>query len=130
MIASSFLIVGTGGFIGSITRYLVYSLTNELSQKNHFPIATLIVNALGSLLIGIIFALGFKYHIAEKDSVAYYLFGTGFLGAFTTFSTFSLDNLNMILGHQYLFFVSNVFLNIGIGLGCVILGYMTIYKNF
>lgn len=83
------LIVGTGGFAGSALRYAVTSLMTHFSQAIAFPMGTLTVNAIGSLLIGLL--LG-----ACRPGGWYYLCVVGFCGGFTTFSTFSADLLAML----------------------------------
>lgn len=81
------IFVGIGGFLGAISRYL---LSLALNPLYHLPIATLIVNTLGCLLIGILFGL----NIDTKGSF-YYFFGIGFLGSFTTMSAFTLQAIDL-----------------------------------
>jgi len=90
--------VAMGGSIGAVLRYYAGILMNFLTG-NEFPYGTLFVNVLGSFLIGILVEwIAFKY----SDSVEIKAFLiTGCLGAFTTFSTFSLDILKMIDTQQY-----------------------------
>jgi len=82
------LAVGAGGALGAISRYLVYVLVTKFLWP-YFPFGTLIVNVLGSLAMGILvegMALAWNVTLEQR------LFAVvGFLGAFTTFSTFSLD---------------------------------------
>ncbi|MBD3108260.1 CrcB family protein [Bacillus sp. AGMB 02131] len=88
-----------GGFFGAISRFAINS---KLSKNNVFPKGTLAVNLVGSLLLGLIFGL-------ELPTNTALLLGTGFLGAFTTFSTLSLEMVNMIQGgrrKQWLMYVS------------------------
>ena len=84
----SILAVGAGGALGAIMRYLVYLMAGHFLGPN-FPYGTLIVNIVGSLFMGIIIdVMGLTW----EASVEWRLFlVVGFLGAFTTFSTFSLD---------------------------------------
>jgi len=78
-------LVAIGGFFGAISRF---SLSNLFKSKmsSAFPFATLTVNLLGSFLLGIIIG-------ANLESTWRLLLGTGFMGAFTTFSTFKLENI-------------------------------------
>jgi CrcB protein len=82
------LAVGLGGGIGSIARYLTIIGCGRLCGSG-FPWGTLVVNVLGSFAMGVL-AEVFRRHVL-KDPVLAALLTTGFLGGYTTFSTFSLD---------------------------------------
>ncbi len=82
----NWLLVGGGAFVGGVSRYAV---SLWLATKP-FPLATLVVNLAGSLLLGILAAF------FAKDHPARLLLGVGVLGGFTTFSSFSLDLLQQI----------------------------------
>ena len=81
------LLVGTGGFAGSVSRYL---LTKFVTAKwpMAFPWGTFSVNILGCFLIGIIMGLSFQSAMSTQTRL---LLATGFCGGFTTFSTYSLE---------------------------------------
>lgn len=88
------LLVGAGGCLGSMARYLtVVSLDKKLNSI--FPYGTLAVNLLGSLLLGVVMAIALKktgtYHQEWK-----LFLGTGFCGGFTTFSAFAAENMNLL----------------------------------
>jgi fluoride exporter len=84
----SFLLVGIGGFIGAVARYYI-STTISKSFPSVLPYGTLTVNLLGSFALGILLGYG----ITGSMSL---LVGTGFMGAFTTFSTFKIESLKLI----------------------------------
>lgn len=87
------LIVGLGGALGSISRYLIqYYFQNKLSTT--FPLSTILVNIIGSFIIGIVFALADKGNVLRPEIRL--LIAVGFCGGFTTFSTFSLDVIYLL----------------------------------
>lgn len=84
----SILVVGAGGALGAMARYLVFILATRLFGLN-FPYGTLIVNIAGSLMLGVLIeALALRWDISAELRL---FLVVGFLGAFTTFSAFSLD---------------------------------------
>ena len=85
------LFIGVGGFLGAITRFLLSSFVQK-STDTFFPIGTLSVNVLGGFLIGFL-ALYFEQHLNPEYRA---LVITGFLGALTTFSTFSYETVMLI----------------------------------
>lgn len=82
----TWLFVGLGGFFGAISRFLIAGFAQKLAGTT-FPVGTLTVNVLGSFLIGFLVLL-FENLIAPQWKA---FFITGFLGALTTFSTFSYE---------------------------------------
>ena len=101
------LAVGSGGFFGAVLRFYV-----GVQVVKHFPhevpLATLGVNIVGSLLIGILIAVFITY--TPNDLVKLFLV-TGFLGALTTYSTFAIETY-ILLGNHFWYGVLNIVLNL------------------
>ncbi|HET8567597.1 MAG TPA: fluoride efflux transporter CrcB [Candidatus Limnocylindria bacterium] len=107
------LLIGVGGFFGAIARYLVDGWVSE-AVRGSFPWGTLVVNASGSLLLGLLFALA-----VERASLPADLrgpLGIGFLGAYTTFSTYMLESLRLVEDGALAFGVVNVLGSVAVGL--------------
>lgn len=103
-------LIAFGGAIGCVLRYLVSTGVYRLFGRD-FPYGTLAVNAIGSLLIGFLFVLLLEYIDSMADSFRSLLV-IGFLGGFTTFSSFSLETINLIeSGEMYRAFL-NVFISV------------------
>jgi len=83
------LLVGLGGAIGSMLRYLA----TEIIPSNHMPYGTISVNLVGSMLLGIMFGAIAADVIINQNYLL--LFGTGVLGAFTTMSAFAMDTVTL-----------------------------------
>jgi len=110
------LFIGAGGFFGAISRYLIATNTQKMFDT-FFPIGTLTVNVLGSFVIG--FAAMFFAQNVEPEYKAFVI--TGFLGALTTFSTFSLENISMLQDGEITKVALNIFLNITLTLSATLL---------
>lgn len=86
------LLIGVGGGIGSVFRYLTSVVVNRHFQTI-FPWATLIANVLGCLIIGLL--LGFIERHQLTNPGLKYFFITGFCGGYTTFSSFASENMSL-----------------------------------
>jgi fluoride exporter len=116
------LLVGIGGFIGSIARYLVA----RLNTYNHYlsiPIGTLTVNIIGSFIIGFIAGIPLKNEMIAADLKLFLM--VGICGGFTTFSSFSNENLNLMQNGQLLSSFAYIALSVILGLGAVFAGQLT-----
>src|SRR3990172_2073762 len=99
------LYVGIGGFLGAIARYLIGGWIMG-SGRFAFPWGTLVINVTGSFVLGLFFALAIeRYGI---DGFWRPFFAIGFLGAYTTFSTFSLETMNLVESGSFLLATLNV----------------------
>ncbi|MBO7277685.1 MAG: fluoride efflux transporter CrcB [Bacteroidales bacterium] len=114
------LIVGIGSFLGGVLRYLISIVMKNYCSQG-FPWATLMVNLLGCLLIGLLFGLFNRY--SSINNIWCLLFTTGLCGGFTTFSTFANEGLQLLLGGSVWSFVLYVLASVGIGIALVALGY-------
>ncbi|MCX8028770.1 MAG: fluoride efflux transporter CrcB [Brevinematales bacterium] len=113
------LAVFLGGGLGSVFRYILSYYTN-LTFNIVFPIGTLVVNSIGSFLIGF---LGYLFEIAIISSEIRVFLTIGVMGGFTTFSTFSLENFNLLRDGEIKLFLINVSLSVLLGVMFVIVGH-------
>ena len=119
----SFLLVGVGGFVGSVFRYwLALFIGRQLSST--FPLGTLTVNVLGCLLIGILAGLSERGTILSPETRI--LLTTGFCGGFTTFSTFSYESITLMQDGEFFYLAGNVVISVVAGLLSTYLGILLI----
>ena len=110
--------VGIGGFIGASIRYLISMQSSKLLNSS-IPLGTLIVNVIGGFLIGVIMELSVSTDFISPNLKLFLT--TGIMGGLTTFSTFSYETISLITDGRYLLGISNIFLNLFLSLGGVIL---------
>jgi len=115
------LLIGFGGFIGSIARYFVSMLNLSISFFS-IPVGTLLVNVMGSFLIGFLTGVAAKSTILTTEWRMFLM--VGLCGGFTTFSTFTSENLMLIHNGQILSVLLYTGLSIFLGFIAVYLGYV------
>ena len=93
------LVVFVGGGLGSLMRYGVQFILHERLLNTLFPWGTLGVNLLGSFLIGLFYAWSVRFNMSEEMRL---FLATGLCGGFTTFSTFSYENLMLLRQWSYM----------------------------
>ena len=116
------ILIGTGGFIGSVARFLVSRLNTRIDWLS-IPIGTLTVNVLGSLLIGFLIGISEKSPILTVEWRMFLM--VGLCGGFTTFSSFSGENLVLMKNGQILPLLLYTGLSIFLGFVAVYLGYIS-----
>ncbi len=116
------LLIGLGGSIGSIARYLVSKLSNQIEWFS-IPIGTLAVNVIGSFLIGFLIGISEKSPILTVELRM--LLMVGLCGGFTTFSTFTGENLMLMRNGQLFPLFLYTGLSILLGFTAVYLGYIS-----
>ena len=117
-VIKNILAVGAGSFIGGIARYLISLVMKGISKG--FPLATLAVNLLGCLIIGLLWGI-LSRNASESTSWGLFL-TVGLCGGFTTFSTFSKEALTMLQTGQIWGFTSYIALSVLAGIALVALG--------
>lgn len=119
-------LVGAGGFIGSILRYLLSGYAQQWTKSVGFPYGTFVVNTLGCLAIGFLSHLVEARGVITGESRAFIFMGI--LGGFTTFSTFGNETMNLWRDGQILLAVINIAGHIVLGLGAVWVGRVAAYQ--
>src|SRR5271170_463271 len=119
----SFL-VAVGGALGSVTRYWFALLVDQHSNKlfpwgQTFPWGTLLVNITGSFVIGFLFTVTAPEGRLMANSNTRLFFMTGICGGYTTFSSFSLQTLNLARDGQWGYAIANIGLSVALCLGGV-----------
>ncbi len=115
------LLVGIGGFTGSVLRYLVSLGCANLLKTSTFPLGTATVNIVGCLIIGVLG--GVSDHSQIISSNIRLLLMVGLLGGFTTFSSFNYETMQLIRNQEIYLAFFNVFIQLLLGFGAVLLGY-------
>ena len=117
---TNILLIGLGGFIGSILRYLASGYVQQSTKSADFPYGTLAVNVIGCFVIGFLAQLAEGRGLFTSESRSFVF--VGILGGFTTFSSFGNETFNLARDRQMLNALANVGANVIVGLFAVWLG--------
>jgi CrcB protein len=126
MMGKMILLVGAGGFAGSIARFLSQQLVLKYYPSS-FPWGTLLVNITGCFLIGLIYAVAEKGTLISPE--VRLLLATGFCGGFTTFSSFAYENIALMRDGEWLYAFLYILASLIVGLLAAYLG-LFIIKSY
>lgn len=107
-----YLVVAAGGFVGAPSRYLLDRAINRRIESD-LPWGTFLVNISGSFVLGLLTGLSLSNHLSPLANA---LLGTGFCGAYTTFSTFTFETIRLLEVGQILDAALNAFVSLAVGL--------------
>ena len=111
-----FILLGVGSALGAFLRY---KLTESPLLFNTIPINVLIVNVVGSFILGLFIILSQQWNLDGKYSL---FAAVGFCGSLTTMSAFALDSSNLLENNQYISFIANIVVNVGLSIAALIGG--------
>ena len=115
-------LVGAGGFLGSVLRYLASGAVQSAARYVHFPWGTLVVNATGCLLIGFLTGLAEARGVFSLEQRLFLI--TGFLGGFTTFSAYGYETYFLVRVGETALAVANACGQVVLGLAAVWAGHL------
>jgi fluoride exporter len=113
-------IIGAGGFIGAILRYLAVLSMQVFKTRHNIPLGTLLVNVVGCLLIGVLAVAAENSKLLSAETRNFLVVGV--LGAFTTFSTFGYESVFMLKSGFNFSFALNIGLQLVLGFSAVAAG--------
>lgn len=105
------LLIGLGGFVGSVSRYWFGGLLQDMAPRSAFPVGTLAVNVIGCLAIGVLSELAEARGVFSPDTRAFLI--VGLLGGFTTFSAFANETVSAIRDGSLSLALANVLMSVG-----------------
>ena len=116
MLIKNLLLVGLGGMLGTLLRYLSYAAFGSHS----FPYVTLVINIAGSFIIGVVTAMVLK----NTSSDLKLFLATGVCGGFTTFSAFSIETVQMLQQNRNIAALVYVSCSVGLGIVAALSGFL------
>ena len=111
-----FIFLGIGSALGAFLRY---KLTESPLIFNTLPVNVLIVNIAGAFILGVFVVFSQQWHLDSKYSL---FAAVGFCGSLTTMSAFALDSSNLLENNQYVSFIANIVVNVGLSIAALIGG--------
>lgn len=114
-----YIFIGTGGFLGAISRFAVKGIP-FYGYKEHIPLNTLIVNITGSFILALTLTVAFE--LLEFDADIRLGIATGFLGAYTTFSTLCKETVGLLSNGEYFSAISYITVSTVLGLAAAYFG--------
>jgi len=118
MTLSLFLAVAAGGLVGAPSRYLLDRAVSSRIESD-LPWGTFLINITGSFFLGLLTGLSLAKHLPTIDKD---LLGTGFCGAYTTFSTFTFETVRLLEDGRLLDALGDVAVSAAVGLGAAAAG--------
>lgn len=116
------LLVALGGALGSVARYLSIEITNAHNHGSNFPLGTILVNIIGSFIMGILHYLFTQYFDSISLQTRLFLM-VGILGGFTTFSAFSIDTFRLVMAGQNMVAISYILSSVLLSIAAIFLGF-------
>ncbi len=114
------ILLALAGTAGTLARYWLGGVVQRLCGAD-FPWGTLVINASGCLLFGFVWTLAEERFLISGETRVIIL--TGFIGAYTTFSTFAFETAEQLRGTQWLLAAANLGAELGLGLACMFAGF-------
>lgn len=119
----SMLIICVAGGLGAVARFFLDTCIKE-AKAFTFPLSTLVINALASLLAGAIAALYLHSGVFANSPLVHTALATGFLGGFSTFSTMINESVTLFRRKHYLVSIANIIVEVIVPWSCVVLGWL------